>query len=616
MKPRNRTPKHLALAFTFIAILAGSVGGAAAELVNRMDDGGRSPAQMLTNPRWEIALTDYGYSDYLGYFRGYPHEMLSGEWGGAVSYERYDPANGAWVPVFSWLDPEWIYPNWNTGSSFFVVTPLAVWDSNADTYMDSGYSEISNGDLMLKISHRMVRAQTPMGLGLGTNSSILSELWVLKEDYEIIAVTPSMIRNVNYFRFLHGHPSEDFEGGVVENYDNTFYNWDDTVWPGQDCYIHDITQWSTFGGNQGTLGTEYIGFHALQAPSGYGLGHYRGGAPGKPATGLHIDVENNTLLNNHGIYGPDEIAGAMRWFFCDMQEGDTHEVNLILSVAGDEPLDCCNVNVDGLFGHWDAPTNAYALDLTTCPGQSLTDIFTACLADCDGAPILFNDEDVQITLIHQSCTDNLDEIVLTPAAPSSDANGCMPFELTIPECISVCCELMWEVRVGDCFFFVRLNLKTVDLNGDGKVDDQDLMIFEEVSMPQQDPCADFNRDGVVNQLDMSSILEMMGCDCPNTPVGDGQTPGRFGIVGNQPNPFNPKTDILFDLPHDAHVKLTIYSVGGRELTTLVNGALSAGRHTATWDGRTNRGETVTSGIYFARIESDGNSATQKMTLLK
>lgn len=612
MTPLTTNCKRLLLALAMVALLA---SGASAELVNRMGSD-RSPVQMMTNPRWEIALTDYGYSDYLGYFRGYPHEMLSGEWGGAVSYERFDPSNGAWIPVFSWLDPEWIFPDWNTGSSFFVVTPLSVWDSNADGYMDSGYSEISNGELMIKLSHKFVPAQTPMGLGLGTNTYALSDLWVLKEDYEIICVAPDRIRNVNYFRFLHGHPSEDFEGGVVEDYDNTFYNWDDAAWVNQDCYIHDITQWSSFGGNQGNLGTEYLGFHALQAPSGYGLGHYRGTGPGKPAAGLHIDVENNSLLNNHGLYGPDEVAGAMRWFFCDMQEGDVTEINLILSVGGQDEIGCCNIDAMGEIGQWNPPLNTYEYPFTNCPGMTWSDAVNFCFADCDGQPLHFFEQDFQISLVHQGCEGDLSGIRLFPGAPETDAQGCMPLILEIPDCLSVCCDLMWEIRVGECVFLFRLDLKTVDLNGDGNVDDLDLQHFFTISLPQQDPCADFNGDGVVDPQDEMVLLGMMGCNCSNTAAGDGLVPDRFGLVGNQPNPFNPRTDILFNLPEAADVELSVFSVSGRRVATLVKGHLPAGRHSVTWEGRGDGGEALTSGIYFARIESDGQTATRKMTLLK
>ena len=367
--------------------------------------GDRSPVQLMTSPTWEIALTDYGYSDYLGYYRGYSHEMLSGEWGGAVSYEKFDPASGAWVSHFSWLDPEWIFPNWLTGSSFTVVTPLTVSDTNADSYMDYGYSEIANGDLMFRITHRFVDARTPMGLGLGSGASVLSEQWILKESYEIVSISPEPLRNVNYYRFLHGHPSEDFDGlDTYEDYDNAFYPYLDPVFPGQECYIHDITQWSGFGGVHGGLGREYIAFHSLQAPSGYGLGEYAGGGAGKPAAGLHIDIENtDTLLNNHGLFGPTEVAGAMRWFFCAMNEGSYERIDLILSVGADEEIGCCNVDAFGEVGYWDHPTQSYNYGLNHCPGMIWDDQVVFCLADCDGQPLVYNDDDFTATVVHSSC---------------------------------------------------------------------------------------------------------------------------------------------------------------------------------------------------------------------
>ncbi|MDP6796220.1 MAG: hypothetical protein QGG33_00135, partial [Candidatus Krumholzibacteria bacterium] len=336
---------------TFILALSLFVGSViATESSPPMRGNDRSSAVLMNSPTWEIYLSDYGYSDILNYYRGYSHEMLSGEWGGAVSYERWDPASSTWVPKFSWMDPEWIFPDWMTGSTFAVITPLTVSDSNGDTFFDFGYSEIANDDLMIKITHKFIDARTPMGLGIGTGSSFLSEQWILKEEYEIISVSPEPLRNVCYYRFLHGHPSEDFgSANTYQDYDNTFYSYSDPVWPGQEDYIHDIAQWSDFGGHGGNLGTEYIAFHALQAPSDYGLGDYSGHDYGKPATGLHIDIENTgPLMNNHGLYGPAEVAGAMRWLFGPMDMGSSERIDLILSVGGEEFNECdqCDRLVD------------------------------------------------------------------------------------------------------------------------------------------------------------------------------------------------------------------------------------------------------------------------------
>jgi hypothetical protein len=93
-------------------------------------------------------------------------------------------------------------------------------------------------------------------------------------------------------------------------------------------------------------------------------------------------------------------------------------------------------------------------------------------------------------------------------------------------------------------------------------------------------------------------------------------PARLGLVGNYPNPFNPQTSILFDLPHQADVELAIYDVTGRRVVTLVQGKVAAGRHEAVWYGRDSGGHPVASGLYFSRLVSEGEVLTRKMMLLK
>ncbi len=608
----------LRLAVLAMALFVTGLQAAEPQLPIRMGSD-RSPVQLMTSPTWEIALTDYGYSDYLGYYRGYSHEMLSGEWGGAVSYEKWDPATSTWVAHFSWMDPEWIFPDWLTGSSFSVVTPLTVVDSNFDTFMDYGYSEISNGDLMIKITHKFVDARTPMGLGLGTGASVISERWILKETYEFISWSPEPLRNVCYYRFLHGHPSEDFDGqDTYIDYDNAFYPYADSVFPQQQCYIHDITQRSAYGGNHGGLGREYIAFHALQAPSGYGLGDYIGHAVGKPAAGLHIDVENtDTLMNNHGLYGPGENAGAMRWFFCAMNEGSYERIDLILSVGADEDIGCCNVDAFGEIGYWDNPTQTYNYEFNHCPGLIWDDPYNIfCLADCDGLPLSFNASDFTVTRINDTCDGDSSGITLAPDAPSTDANGCMPFKLHVPDCISLCCEIVWEIRAGDCIFYFRLDMKTLDLDGDGLVNSHDTDIFWDGYEPYSVWCADFNRDWVLDEQDAAIIMQNYDCNCGSTAVGEDSVPTQFKVFGNVPNPFNPKTQIQFDLPSEGQVDVGVFTVSGRRISTLLNSSMPAGRHSVEWDGRSDSGESMPSGIYFYRVASDFGIQTEKMTMIK
>lgn len=97
---------------------------------------------------------------------------------------------------------------------------------------------------------------------------------------------------------------------------------------------------------------------------------------------------------------------------------------------------------------------------------------------------------------------------------------------------------------------------------------------------------------------------------------DAIVPESFTLYQNYPNPFNPETKIAFDLPVSAHVKLTIYNILGEQVSTLIDASLQAGTHTVNWDSRTDNGETVASGVYFYRLETDDRQLSRKMLLLK
>lgn len=89
---------------------------------------------------------------------------------------------------------------------------------------------------------------------------------------------------------------------------------------------------------------------------------------------------------------------------------------------------------------------------------------------------------------------------------------------------------------------------------------------------------------------------------------DKQTVTTFRLFPNFPNPFNPETQIKFQIPQQAHVSLIIYDVLGKEIKTIVNADLKAGLHLFKWDGKNNVRQQVASGIYFyfLNVKSAGN----------
>ena len=90
-------------------------------------------------------------------------------------------------------------------------------------------------------------------------------------------------------------------------------------------------------------------------------------------------------------------------------------------------------------------------------------------------------------------------------------------------------------------------------------------------------------------------------------------PEIFALNKNYPNPFNPSTNIQFDLPNDGDVKIFIYDIKGAHIDELVNGHMEAGYHQIKWDG-----SRQASGMYFIRMIADNGNYIKmsKMMLVK
>jgi len=101
-----------------------------------------------------------------------------------------------------------------------------------------------------------------------------------------------------------------------------------------------------------------------------------------------------------------------------------------------------------------------------------------------------------------------------------------------------------------------------------------------------------------------------------TPVRDGTAP-RVTILGpNVPNPFNPRTEISFDLVRTGQTRLSIFDVRGMLVRRLFDENLQAGSHTAVWDGNNGSGQAVGSGTYLYRLESGPEVQVRKMLLIR
>ncbi len=104
---------------------------------------------------------------------------------------------------------------------------------------------------------------------------------------------------------------------------------------------------------------------------------------------------------------------------------------------------------------------------------------------------------------------------------------------------------------------------------------------------------------------------------PEIGTGSEQSfPQSSRLYQNVPNPFNPSTEIKYDMPSSGRVTLEIYDVSGRLVRNLVDGLQSPGPKTVTWNGDDDRGQRVATGVYFYRLTAPGFQRTLKMTLVE
>ena len=128
-------------------------------------------------------------------------------------------------------------------------------------------------------------------------------------------------------------------------------------------------------------------------------------------------------------------------------------------------------------------------------------------------------------------------------------------------------------------------------------------------------------DWVADSVDYTDAFFNSMDDCIETCVlvsndESNQLPTAFNLYNNYPNPFNPTTQIRYNLPEDAMVSITIYDIMGRSIRSLVNSKQTAGYRSIRWDGKNNLGESVSAGMYIYTIQAGEFRQTKKMVLLK
>ena len=120
----------------------------------------------------------------------------------------------------------------------------------------------------------------------------------------------------------------------------------------------------------------------------------------------------------------------------------------------------------------------------------------------------------------------------------------------------------------------------------------------------------------VPDIQTRDVLALFDVIEEQTSVSEDFLPAKFAVYENYPNPFNPATQISFDLTEHSATEVTVWNLLGQKVSTLFAGDLSAGHHTVTFDGHDANGSLLPSGVYIYRVESGSNVSTKKMMLLK
>jgi len=99
-----------------------------------------------------------------------------------------------------------------------------------------------------------------------------------------------------------------------------------------------------------------------------------------------------------------------------------------------------------------------------------------------------------------------------------------------------------------------------------------------------------------------------------TGVPPSPTYSRVTFMPSKPNPFNASTTIGFGLPTATHVRIQLFTVDGRLVRTLADQTYPVGYNAVTWDGRSDVGRMLSSGLYFCRVEASGIRQTSRIAL--
>jgi hypothetical protein len=93
-------------------------------------------------------------------------------------------------------------------------------------------------------------------------------------------------------------------------------------------------------------------------------------------------------------------------------------------------------------------------------------------------------------------------------------------------------------------------------------------------------------------------------------------PAITGIAKNYPNPFNPSTTVVFGMHKDGELAMDVYNTRGQKVRSIYQGSKKSGWYHLEWDGKNDNGQQLNSGVYFFRMQANGETHLHKTVMLK
>ncbi len=292
--------------------------------------------------------------------------------------------------------------------------------------------------------------------------------------------------------------------------------------------------------------------------------------------------------NRYKIIKDAYMEGTVNGYFKQSEENE--QFLITMNVSNDDET---FVNSTRILLKEDASSG---LDLIDAPKLSSTGLAKRYLS-------FYSLDDDNNSYSLQSLPDQVDEKLRIPLDITTTESGQFTLDWSLP-----------AINIFDGNYFLRDNATgdVIELKEGGnyrfEIDPRQSMKVssDKRSAKSLGDFADLRSDGKMPRFEL--LVTPAGVD-GMTELG--ATPEQFILAQNYPNPFNPTTVISYQLPVSSEVRLEVYDMLGRQVATLVNGQVAAGRHNVNFDA-----SNLSSGVYLYRLQAGAQIITRKLTILK